>query len=99
MNLSREATLNDISELYDEMYKNEPFIRLLDSPSLPATQQVRGSNYCDISVNLDERTGRLIIVSAIDNIVKGASGQAVQNMNLMYGFAEDAGLQHVPLFP
>lgn len=99
VNLSREATLNEISELYDKMYKNEPFIRLLDSPSLPATQQVRGSNYCDISVNLDERTGRLIIVSAIDNIVKGASGQAVQNMNLMYGFAEDAGLQHVPLFP
>ncbi|MFW2367813.1 MAG: N-acetyl-gamma-glutamyl-phosphate reductase, partial [Desulforhopalus sp.] len=56
-------------------------------------------NYCDISLNLDERTGRLIIVSAIDNIVKGASGQAVQNMNLMCGFDEDAGLLQAPLFP
>ncbi|MBT8329194.1 MAG: N-acetyl-gamma-glutamyl-phosphate reductase [Desulfofustis sp.] len=99
VNLCREATLNEISGLYQKMYGKEPFVRLLDSGSLPATQQVRGSNYCDISLNLDERTGRLIIVSAIDNIVKGASGQAVQNMNLMCGFDEDAGLQQAPLFP
>ena len=99
VNLGRDATMDEISGLYEEMYEKEPFVRLLDSGSLPATQQVRGSNYCDISLNLDERTGRLIIVSAIDNIVKGASGQAVQNMNLMCGFDEDAGLQHAPLFP
>ena len=99
VNLRSEATLKEISALYEEMYGHEPFVRLLDSGSLPATQQVRGSNYCDISLNLDERTGRLIIVSAIDNIVKGASGQAVQNMNLMCGFDEDAGLRQTPLFP
>jgi N-acetyl-gamma-glutamyl-phosphate reductase len=97
--LRRTATLSEIHGLYDKMYGEEPFIRLLDSGSLPATQQVRGSNYCDISVNLDERTGRLIIVSAIDNIVKGASGQAVQNMNLMCGFDENSGLTQAPLFP
>ena len=99
VNLSRETTMTEISGLYEKMYGNEPFVRLLDTASLPSTQQVRGSNYCDISLNLDERTGRLIIISAIDNIVKGASGQAVQNMNLMCGFDEDAGLQHAPLFP
>jgi N-acetyl-gamma-glutamyl-phosphate reductase len=97
--LNREASLSDIFELYQTMYDKEPFVRLLDPGTLPATQQVRGSNYCDISVNLDERTGRLIIVAAIDNIVKGASGQAVQNMNLMCGFDEDAGLIQAPLFP
>jgi N-acetyl-gamma-glutamyl-phosphate reductase len=99
VNLSREATLDEIHELYDRMYGGEPFVRLLDPGVLPATQQVRGSNYCDISVSLDERTGRLIIVAAIDNIVKGASGQAVQNMNLMCGFDEAAGLTQAPLFP
>ena len=99
VNLSRKAAMTEISGLYEKMYGNEPFVRLLGTASLPSTQQVRGSNYCDISLNLDERTGRLIIISAIDNIVKGASGQAVQNMNLMCGFDEDAGLQHAPLFP
>ena len=99
VNLDRDATMDEISGLYEEMYEKEPFVRLLDSGSLPATQQVRGSNYCDISVSLDQRTGRVIIVSAIDNIVKGASGQAVQNMNLMCGYDEDAGLNHAPMFP
>lgn len=97
--LKGQPGLAEIYALYEQMYGEELFVRLLEPGSLPATQHVRGSNYCDISLNLDERTGRLIIVSAIDNIVKGASGQAVQNMNLMCGFDEDAGLLQAPLFP
>ncbi len=97
--LKGHAGLDEIYALYEQMYGEEHFVRLLESGSLPSTQHVRGSNYCDISLSLDERTGRLIIVSALDNIVKGASGQAVQNMNLMCGFDEDAGLQQAPLFP
>ncbi len=97
--LKGQAGLAEIYALYEQLYGEEHFVRLLEPGSLPATQHVRGSNYCDIALSLDERTGRLIIVSALDNIVKGASGQAVQNMNLMCGFDEDAGLQQAPLFP
>jgi N-acetyl-gamma-glutamyl-phosphate reductase len=89
----------DLAELYHRQYGNEPFIRLLDEDVFPATQYVRGSNFCDISWKIDPITGRIIVMSAIDNIVKGASGQAVQNMNIMCGFAETAGLGIVPLFP
>ncbi len=98
-NLNNKAELSEIYQIYEQMYKEEPFIRLLEPGSQPATQYVRGSNYCDISLTIDERTSRLIIVSAIDNIVKGASGQAIQNMNLMCGFDETAGLTQIPLFP
>jgi N-acetyl-gamma-glutamyl-phosphate reductase len=89
----------DISELYHGQYEGEPFIRLLEDDVFPATQFVRGSNFCDISFKIDPATQRIIIMSTIDNIVKGASGQAVQNMNIMCGFAETAGLGIVPLFP
>ncbi len=88
-----------IDGLYDNHYRNEPFIRLLPEDSFPATQYVRGSNFCDISYKIDHATNRIIIMSAIDNIVKGASGQAVQNMNLMCGFEETESLTTVPLFP
>ncbi len=88
-----------IDALYLDHYQKEPFIRLLEEDSFPATQYVRGSNFCDISYKIDTATNRIIIMSAIDNIVKGASGQAVQNMNLMHGFAETTGLTTVPLFP
>ena len=88
-----------IDTLYSNQYQNEPFIRLLEEDSFPATQYVRGSNFCDISYKIDPVTNRIIVMSAIDNIVKGASGQAVQNMNVMYGFAETSGLQVIPLFP
>ena len=74
-------------------------VRVLPAGVPPATQHVRGSNCCDLSLQTDARTGRLIVMSAIDNIVKGASGQAVQNMNVMHGFAETTGLTSVPLFP
>lgn len=99
VNLKEPAAIADLHALYEQMYEGEQFVRVLEPGAVPATQQVRGSNYCDVSLSLDERTGRLIIVSAIDNIVKGASGQAVQNMNLMCGFDEDAGLTQPPLFP
>ena len=79
--------------LYQKHYSDEPFIRLLSTPELPETKFVSGSNFCDISLRLDPRTGRIIILSAIDNLVKGAAGQAVQNMNLMMGWPEEAGLK------
>ena len=82
-----------------DAYADEPFVRVLPAGTPPATQHVRGSNCCDIGLQRDDRTGRLIVMSAIDNIVKGASGQAVQNMNLMLGFPETTGLMGAPLFP
>ncbi len=88
-----------IRALYEDMYTEEYFIRVLGDGSFPATQFVRGSNYCDIAFTIDPRTGRIIVMSAIDNIVKGASGQAVQNMNLLCGFTETAGLEGAPFFP
>jgi N-acetyl-gamma-glutamyl-phosphate reductase len=88
-----------IDQLYRLKYQAEPFIRLLGKGALPATQYVRGSNFCDISYRIDAATGRIIVMSAIDNIVKGASGQAVQNMNLMCGLPETLALDTVPLFP
>ena len=88
-----------IDELYREKYRDEPFIRLLPEDAFPATQYVRGSNYCDISWKIDPATGRVIVMTTIDNIVKGASGQAVQNMNIMCGFPETAGLGVVPFCP
>ncbi len=88
-----------IDDLYRRKYRHEPFIRLLAEDSFPATQYVRGSNFCDISYKIDPATNRIIVMSTIDNIVKGASGQAVQNMNIMCGFTETAGLEIVPFFP
>lgn len=88
-----------VDTLYRNQYQQEPFVRLLKEDYFPGTQYVRGSNYCDISYKIDPVTNRIIVMSAIDNIVKGASGQAVQNMNLMLGFEETAGLGIVPIFP
>lgn len=89
----------DLQTLYEHLYQHEPFVRVLPAGTPPATQHVRGSNCCDLALQQDGRTGRLIIMSAIDNIVKGASGQAVQNMNLMNGFLETEGLLGAPFFP
>ncbi|MGV1099218.1 N-acetyl-gamma-glutamyl-phosphate reductase [Thiovibrio sp. JS02] len=86
-------------ELYRDFYGNEEFVRVCSANQYPATQYVRGSNYCDIGFKYDPRTGRVIVLSAIDNVVKGASGQAVQNMNIMCGFPENTGLKVVPFFP
>jgi len=88
-----------LQDLYRETYRDDHFVRICPAGTLPATQFVRGSNYCDIGFCPDRRTGRLLVISAIDNIVKGAAGQAVQNMNLMNGFDETEGLSGVPFFP
>ncbi len=88
-----------IATLYQEFYAGEPFVRVLTHGNLPSTSFVRGSNFCDIAPLVDARTGRIIIVSAIDNLVKGASGQAIQNMNLVCGFPETMGLEGLALFP
>lgn len=89
-----EGSLN---ELYRKFYKHSPFVRMRENP--PALKDVRGTNYCDIHVTFDNRTRMIIIVSVIDNLVKGAAGQAVQNMNIMFGFDQTVGLQQVPVNP
>ena len=97
--LKKEVKEDQVLDLYRSVYQDHFFVRILENGTLPATQHVRGSNFCDIAVKIDSRTNRLIVTAAIDNIVKGASGQAVQNMNLMCGFDETAGLTNVPFFP
>ncbi len=89
----------ELVELYTEYYRGEPFVRVLTEGSFPSTAHVRGSNFCDIGVTVDRRTGRIVVVSAIDNLVKGASGQTVQNMNLVCGLPETLGLDGLGLFP
>ena len=95
------ATLNhnscdDIHALYESAYANEPFVRVCPTGTIANLKNVRCSNYCDISVHIDARSNRLIIISAIDNMVKGAAGQAIQNMNLVCGFEETTGLTMIP---
>jgi N-acetyl-gamma-glutamyl-phosphate reductase len=95
--LAREMTPGDVRQVFINSYSKEKFVRVVDQP--PATKQVWGSNYCYIYPTVDQRTGRLIVVSVIDNLVKGAAGQAVQNMNVMFGLPEDSGLDFWPVFP
>lgn len=90
--LSESVTNNEITLLYQKAYENAKFVRVLEGGLLPSTLNVRGANYCDIGWRLEPRTGRIIVISAIDNLTRGASGQAVCNMNLMCGFDEAAGL-------
>jgi N-acetyl-gamma-glutamyl-phosphate reductase len=97
--LTKSLTDADVNELYQNFYNEEPFVRLCETGAFPATQFVRGSNFCDIGFKTDNRTGRIVVLSAIDNLVKGAAGQAVQNMNLMCNLPETKGLLTVPLFP
>ena len=97
--LTEQGRDADLHALYESTYDAEPFVRVLPAGTPPATQHVRGSNCCDLALQKDSRTGRLIVMSAIDNIVKGASGQAVQNMNLMNEFPETTGLLGAPFFP
>jgi N-acetyl-gamma-glutamyl-phosphate reductase len=89
----------DILDILKHAYAKEPFVRVLGPETLPDTRWVRGSNFIDIGALVDPSGSRAIIVTAIDNLVKGASGQAIQNMNLLLGLPEDTGLSHVPLFP
>jgi len=84
---------DELKEIYLTAYANAPFVRVLNPGQLPSTLYVRGTNYCDIGYRMDERTGRIIAISAIDNLVRGAAGQAICNMNLMFGFDQDEGLR------
>lgn len=97
--LTKDVDQQEISDLFQSFYKDEKFVRICRPGNFPATQYVRGSNYCDIGCKVDTRTGRVVLVSVIDNLVKGAAGQAVQNMNVVCGFKESLGLETVPLFP
>ena len=97
--LTKQATYEDIKAVYDKYYKEEKFIRVLEEGVCPETKWVEGSNYVDINFKIDPRTNRIIMMGAIDNLVKGAAGQAVQNMNLMFGLPESEGLELVPMFP
>ena len=97
--LAREATVQEATDLYREFYRDESFVRICRSGQFPNLSSVVGSNYCDIGVTVDKRTGRIVVVAAIDNLIKGASGQAIQNMNIMSGFREETGLPRVALFP
>jgi N-acetyl-gamma-glutamyl-phosphate reductase len=94
-----EVSTEGANAVFQKRYEDEPFIRLCPSKTFPSTTEVRGSNYCDLGVMADDSSGQLIVISAIDNLVKGASGQAVQNMNIMCGFPETMGLEQVPLAP
>jgi N-acetyl-gamma-glutamyl-phosphate reductase len=97
--LIKEYTTSQILELYQSVYEKHPFIRIRPENTFPSVKEVAGSNYCDIGVHVDSRTGRLTVVSVIDNLMKGAAGQAVQNANIMSGLDEAAGLGFVPLYP
>ena len=98
-NLKKNVTYEEVKAVYDSFYQDEKFIRVLEKDICPQTKWVEGSNYVDINFKIDERTGRIIMMGAIDNLVKGAAGQAVQNMNLMFGFDEAEGLNLIPMFP
>ena len=97
--LEKEVTAEEAVALYREFYRGEPFVRIYRAGQFPNLSSVVGSNFCDIGVAVDKRTGRLIIVSVIDNLIKGASGQAIQNMNLMSDLPEGTGLPQVALYP
>lgn len=97
--LKNEQTYEEISSVYDKYYSGERFIRILDKDVLPQTRWVKGSNFTDINFKIDSRTNRIIIIAAIDNLIKGAAGQAVQNMNIMFKIEETTGLMQVPVFP
>ena len=92
-------TYEEIKAVYDTYYKNETFVRVLDKGICPETKWVEGSNFVDINFVIDERTGRIIMMGALDNLVKGAAGQAVQNMNILFDLPESEGLMLVPMFP
>jgi len=97
--LKKSMKIDEIRSLYEDFYSNSYFIRILKKGVYPQTKCVFGSNFCDIGLFRDEDSDRLIIASVIDNLFKGASGQAVQNMNLMFGLDEWTGLEHVPVYP
>ena len=94
---SRRVTQGELDTLYDDAYRDEPFVSVVATP--PTTKHVTGSNECRVHVRLDERTGRVLVLSVIDNLVKGAAGQAIQAFNVVHGLPETAGLEQLPLAP
>ena len=98
-NLKEKVTYEQVKAVYDKYYAAERFVRVLDKDVCPETRWVEGSNYVDVNFKIDERTNRIVAMGALDNIVKGAAGQAVQNMNLMFGLPEEEGLMMAPIFP
>ena len=92
-------TYEEIKAVYDKYYADEKFVRVLEKGECPETKWVEGSNYVDVNFVIDERSGRIIMMGTLDNLVKGAAGQAVQNMNLLFGLKESEGLELVPCFP
>lgn len=98
-NLKKPMSYEEIKGIYDRYYEQEYFVRVLDKGVCPETKWVEGSNYVDLNFQIDPRTNRIIMMGAMDNLVKGAAGQAIQNMNLMFGLKENKGLQLIPMFP
>ena len=99
INLNHKLKDENLIEHYENFYSNELFVRVLDKGNFASTHFVSGSNFCDIGIKVDSRVNRLVITSAIDNLIKGASGQAIQNMNIMLGFGEATGLRSPGMFP
>ena len=97
--LTKEVSYEDVKTVYDQYYDKEQFVRVLPKDVCPETRWVKGSNFVDVNFKLDPRTKRVIMMGAMDNMVKGAAGQAIQNMNLMFGLPENKGLKLVPMFP
>ena len=97
--LAKDVTYEDVKAAYDKYYDKEYFVRVLPKDVCPETRWVEGSNFVDIGFKIEPRTNRLIMMGALDNLVKGAAGQAVQNMNLLFGLPENEGLQLAPMFP
>ena len=97
--LKKDVTYEEVKAIYDKYYADEKFVRVLEKDVCPQTKWVEGSNYVDVNFKIDPRTNRIIMMGANDNLVKGAAGQAVQNMNLMFGLKESEGLELVPMFP
>ena len=98
-NLKKQVTYDEIKAVYDKYYGDEYFIRVLNQDETPQTRWVEGSNFVDINFKIDERTGRIIMMGALDNLLKGAAGQAVQNFNIMFGLPENEGISQIPMFP
>ena len=97
--LNGKVTEEEARAAYEKYYRDEYFVRLLEPGAVPQTRWVEGSNFADVNFKIDPRTGRVVMMGAIDNMVKGAAGQAVQNMNLMFGLPEETGLKQIPMFP
>lgn len=97
--LKENYSTKQLVELYEHTYQQSPFVRVRPVGNYPSVKEVAGSNHCDIGLHVDERTGRMTIISVIDNLMKGAAGQAVQNANLMFGMEETTGLEDDPVIP